>query len=101
MSADDHLGIQFMNTEDVGNLKAANFAHDRDDVHPEQLRHTVDTWADVHPDAYLEVEPGEVTRPLSVHQGVLYDGHHRYANAKVEGQKKLPVVGPQDPRFNW
>lgn len=85
-----------MPTAEVGRLLAANFARDWDDVRPAELTRTVDEWADLHPQP-----PGQVRRPLSVFEGVLYDGHTRYTRARAAGQAELPVVGPDDFRFNW
>lgn len=113
MTASDHLHpVQFMDTTAVGQLKAANLARRMDDVRPEELTRTVDEWAELHDAGQhfcrggrfcADIKPGKVNenRPLSVVEGVLYDGHHRYAKARKSGQEKLPVVGPQDPRFNW
>ena len=102
------MPLTFMPLADVGKLKAANFARDTSDVRPGELTRTVDEWADWHDSpgrrcfcAGVRVRRGPVRRPLSVHDGVLYDGHHRYAEARAAGQDRLPVVSPDDPRFNW
>jgi ParB-like nuclease family protein len=101
MAARDNLnGQQFMRTEDVGRLKAGNpGASTVDDWASKFRQRLTEPGSEAARAGYArfdaDIAANGVEHELTVeHEGNdvrLKEGHHRYAAAKLAGQREVPV----------